>query len=799
MRVRLLCGALGLALTAGLLLTSCGREQTVFVQVSDLLPVLDLQVGTGVILPSSDPLTSELGEGWVGRSSSRSDPRTAVRVRSKRAELFIVAAAPGDLEMTFEARALSQPQDGPQTMAIVLGGEPLETIELGTDYETYSLRLPEKILRAGRNRVVLEFAAAGPVVSGGATVMGAARVRNLAIHNSLGRRPAPPRLGDVTEAADIEQSSDGQSTESRSADIPPAEDQDLRMPADSILDLAIEVPENARLTAELIRSLADPDGAEREGSREHPQDPPNDRTPGSPSDIDDLFVSVEVIDSDGMAEVIYEHGFGEGSMFSSSDRSALDISLEDWEREEILLRLRTWGGQNGHVVWGDLRITCDCEAPPPAYMACSLPEVPSSGRLGRPDIFVILLDAARADAFSTYGAARPTPFVDGLATEGTKFTSAFSPSSWTAPTTASLLSGRYPDAHGVEDWDRRLPGSITTVTEMLADAGYYTFLGSHHNVYRGNQPLRRGFEGIELIDQNLRDTLPDPDLMFVPDRPTFALIHLLPPHAPYEPPPPYRGIYAGDSEPVTDVSVDSLRSISRSGTALSDEAVRYVRDRYDENVAYADSLVGRVIAELRARDRYDDAMVILLADHGEAFFEHRDFLHRLTLYGEVLRIPLVIKWPAGTTGYQSVVAAPVSLIDLSPTLADGLGIVDSRASFQGISLIPAIFEGLTPDRGVYATTLPSSQSGRRGRALYRDQMKLILDETGVPRLYDLALDPREQDNKAMAEPVIAQLLSQELLAQRRCNQMLLSGAGQAPQIVLDPEKLRELRALGYIQ
>ncbi len=784
----------GLVLTSGLLLTSCGQEQITFLRVVDLLPILDVQEGTGTILPTPGPVTLELGDGWVGRSSSPSGIRTAVRVRSKRAELFVVAAAPGALEMSFEARALSQPHDGPQTVTILMGGEALETFEVGSEYEAHSVQLPEQYLRAGRNTLMLEFAAVGPIESGDSTVMGAARVRNLAVRNSLGHSPRTPRPGNESDAGGL-----GPISESATAGAELGVAPDLIMPADSILELALEVPEDARITGDLIRSLANLAETGEAASRERAEGDITDRAQGDSSASEDLFASIEVVTSSGSTGVVYEHAFGGSSPFASPDRDSLDISLEDWAGEEVLLRLRVWGGQNGEVTWQDLRITCNCATSPPAYMACDLPEVPSSGRLGRPDIIVILLDAARADAFSAFGATRPTPSVDGLATEGTKFTWAFSPSSWTAPTTASLLTGRYPDAHGVEDWDRRLPGSITTLTEILAAAGYYTFLGSHHNVYRGNQPLRRGFEGIELIDQNLRDKLPNPDLLFVPDRPTFALIHLLPPHTPYEPPPPYRGIYAGDSEPVIDVSVDNLNSLSRSGRELSEEEIRYVRDRYDENVAYADSMVGRIISELRARGRYEDAMVILLADHGEAFFEHQDFLHRQTLFTEVLRIPLVIKWPAGTDGYQPEVAVPVSLVDLGPTLVDGLGIDDPRASFQGVSLLPAIFEGLAPHRGVYATTRPSSQSGRRGVAFHRGQNKIILDESGAPHVYDLSLDPMEQQDEARYKQVRTQLLLQELLAQQRCNQMLLNGGDQAPQIDLDPERLRELRALGYIQ
>ena len=193
------------------------------------------------------------------------------------------------------------------------------------------------------------------------------------------------------------------------------------------------------------------------------------------------------------------------------------------------------------------------------------------------------------------------------------------------------------------------------------------------------------------------------------------------------------------------------------------------------------------------------ALVILLSDHGEAFYEHGGFLHRQTLYEEVLRIPLVIKWPAGTEGYLPLVREPASLVDIGPTLLDGLGIHDERASFQGISLLPAVFDGVEPDRAIYSTTRPSSTSGRRAMAAYSGQMKMILDEDGSARWYDLSLDPGEQIARDRDEPVVFQSLLQGLLAQQRCSRLLLAGAGQAPQIELDEQRLRELRALGYIQ
>ena len=776
-RVRALGPAvlLGLSLLAIPLATSCGREQIVFLQVTDLLPVLDLQVGTETILPPVGPEVPELGIGWGGSFSSEGQQRATTRVRALRADLHIVAALPGDLELTLDIRALNRPEDGPQTMEILLEGSSLNTFELDSSYETISQILPAELLRPGRNLVTLDFATVGPVASDDEAARGAARVRKLEVLSTSGRPAWPERPGHAVASADTE----------RGAERDPSGDQvatgpDLRMPTDSILDLALMVPDGARVSAELARSLADLPRKAVNRAR-------------------DVFASIEIIDSNGTGTVIYEHEFGESSSDGPADRNSFDLPLEDWAGEEVLLRLRVWGGANGHVLWQHLRITCSCEDPPPTYAACDLPQVASSGRLGKPDVFIILLDAARADAFSAFGASRPTPFVDSLAAEGTKFTRAYSPSSWTGPTTASLLTGRYPGAHGVEDWNLTLPGSITTLTEMLADAGYYTFLASHHDVYRDNLPLVRGFEEIELIEHHLRSTLPGPDRLFVQDRPTFALIHLLPPHSPYEPPAPYRGLYADEQASIPDESDPALNDYYRQRLEASGEVVRHIRARYDENVAFADALVGRILEMLKNRDRYNDAIVILLADHGESFFEHGAFLHRKTLFEEVLRIPLVIKWPAGTDGYQPVVEQPASLVDVGPTLVDGLGIGAPGVEFQGISLLPATFDGATTDRAVFASTRPLGRNPRSSLALYRGQKKLILDAGSAPRLYDLSRDPQELEDEARNEPVTAQLLLQQLLAQQRCSRRLLTQAGQAPQIELDAERLRELRALGYIQ
>ena len=237
--------------------------------------------------------------------------------------------------------------------------------------------------------------------------------------------------------------------------------------------------------------------------------------------------------------------------------------------------------------------------------------------------------------------------------------------------------------------DLRFPPKPPTLAELLNEAGYYTSVWSQHNIYDGNRTFQRGFENFtsaypivladsgpeysdELADRRL---LPKAADLFVDERPTFAFIHLLPPHTPYQPPPPFLGTLSGWYSGDYPVRLDVLNTAHwPDGRKPTVEDVVYVRSRYDENVAFADDLVGRLLRMIQEAGRYEDAMVVLTSDHGEGFFEHGRFLHSALLYDEFLRIPLIVKWPRASSGFASTVEANVSLVDLVPTLVDGLAL-----------------------------------------------------------------------------------------------------------------------------
>jgi arylsulfatase A-like enzyme len=217
-------------------------------------------------------------------------------------------------------------------------------------------------------------------------------------------------------------------------------------------------------------------------------------------------------------------------------------------------------------------------------------------------------------------------------------------------------------------------------------------------------------------------------------------------------------------------------------------------------VAWADHLLGRLLSLLDAHDRYRRSLIVLLADHGEALYEHRRFLHSLDAHHEVLHVPLVIKWPDSSRGFRRAVEEPVSLVDLVPTLVDGLAL-DDGAGYQGRSLLPSTFDGRLRSGPVYAVARghhgpdfpprPHLMLESEGwRILYRP----MADEA---RLFRVADDPMEQRDLSARFTMRTLLLRQAVRAQGAWDRQLL-GIGSAPVGELDAGDRERLEALGYL-
>jgi len=315
--------------------------------------------------------------------------------------------------------------------------------------------------------------------------------------------------------------------------------------------------------------------------------------------------------------------------------------------------------------------------------------------------------------------------------------------------------------------------------------------------------MSRGFVEKIYSRRRKRDRLPAIETLLSNAEPSFTFFHLLPPHSPYSPPAPFAQRYTSWFQGANPPQLGNLNRYPKRRDPAELTAIdrKYIRDRYQENVAFADALVGRIVDGLKAAGRYDDTLIAVISDHGEGFLEHDRFMHSRRLYWEFLHVPFVVKWPSGVTGFRPLVEETVSLVDLAPTLVAGLGLPGGERGFQGRDLLPRVFEGESARRTIFAVTRGDGDPLRAPKPrlrLERDGWAVLFDPLlDQLELYDLADDPSEQHNLAESHPTLALALLQDLQMQRFFNRTLL-GLAASDAAELDPDLAAELKALGYL-
>ncbi len=798
-RRQLLRGAGAALLT--FVLAACGSPPPVDLFLAELVPFGISGIDTDVIFPRREGASRFLIRNWPPMTTLEGN---TVWVHGKWARIGFYAVADEPPTFVAEASPYSHPDAPAQVLTVSLNDQQLESVPMRPGWHTYEIDLPGELVDVGWNEIELAFAQSLRPADFDAESRDrrtlAAEFRRIEMRGAA-RRPywderpehielvtakqspgaaAAPAAGPTTPrseaAAASEESSDDPPRPTLA--VPDPGTTDFEMPADSFLETYVFPGAGVRLTGVVSASF----------------------------DSDTAGVIRAVVDAiDPDAETL----IWSAELSAASPTADVAADLSGWANRVVGLRLRVFGDTNGVVTWQRLGIT---QSAAPGELPASPHEVlapPVSGALGRPDIFLIILDAARADVFEGDLGAELAPNVQALASEATTFSRAWAPSSWTGQTIPAVWSGMTPDAVGVQHWGSRLSPQVTTFPEVIHDAGYRTVLWSQHNIYRSRRPLRHGFEVFEETDSTdleQRQILPAIADVVDDERPTLAVIHLLPPHAPYTPPEPFLGSRSGwyEGEPITAQMLNLFDSLYTEQQAeLRDEIRRAAIAKYEENVRFADHLVGRLVDDLRQQGRYDDALVIVTSDHGEAFYEHGRFLHTKMLYEEFLRVPLVVKWPTSADGFLPVVDAPVSLIDLAPTLVDGLAIEDERARYQGRSLLPPARGEPPPTRVVYAYTSGETNPDWDPKPQYAvraGDFKLIRDDRyDRIALHRLSTDPGETEDLSLREGFYAAWLTQVLRQTQAHNTGLLLALGGAATEDLDAETVRRLRALGYLR
>lgn len=410
---------------------------------------------------------------------------------------------------------------------------------------------------------------------------------------------------------------------------------------------------------------------------------------------------------------------------------------------------------------------------------------------GKPayNLLLITIDTLRADHLGCYGYQDVnTPAIDSLASEGILFTQALTPVPITLPSHVSIMTGLYPVQHGI--WNNGnfvLQQDVVTLAEVMKSNGYRTGacvgafvlnsmfgLDQGFDTYNDSLPGKKRSSASPMDSERRAEEVTKSALEWLEknhSQPFFLWVHYFDPHAIYFPPPPFRE--------------------------------NYKHRLYDGEIAYTDKCLGDLLDGLKRMGATDKTVVVLTADHGEGLGEHGESTHTIFIYDATLRVPLIIKAPAGLmpAAKKMIKKVPqmVTTLDIFPTIMDLFSIQPDGVSLSGLpgkSLLPLVSGGCQAlHQEVFCETLyPELNFGwSRIEGIRTGDWKYIK----APRseLYHLLKDPAENSNLLTGEPELAIDWEKKLGALKE----QLRKEKRQPQIVQNDAALRRLEGLGYFR
>jgi arylsulfatase A-like enzyme len=419
----------------------------------------------------------------------------------------------------------------------------------------------------------------------------------------------------------------------------------------------------------------------------------------------------------------------------------------------------------------------------------------------RPDIVLITLDAARPDHFSCYGYDRPTtPNIDHMSDESLVFTNVFALVPNTKRSVPTMITGLSYLDHQVTEDDSILPDEAKTLAEYLQDAGYATAcFSATPNNSRAIGDDQGYDEFFELWTEVPRTVSRTPGYLtqrvlewlagFDDSKPLHLQLHFVPPHAPYEPAPEFDLFTDPAYDGWCDGTPRTLRLIDKALRTANDADLAQITALYDGNLRAVDDSVAQVLDTLRSRERWQDTVVLVTSDHGEALFEHRRMLHNNTVYDEMLRVPFILRLPGGRLPDGVDLDRFATLADLTPTLLAAAS-VQPPATLDGADLLQP--GAATDARNLVARTVPPFPL----RTLRTPRWKLLLTTSGQAQLYDMASDPGEHQNIGFENlPTLVGL--GQLLTRRLAVPPSLAGTRSTSEAPLADQEM--LKALGYVE
>ena len=467
--------------------------------------------------------------------------------------------------------------------------------------------------------------------------------------------------------------------------------------------------------------------------------------------------------------------------------------------------------------------------------------VPQAGGAGADPpqgVILIIGDTLRRDHLDLYGYGRPTaPVLSRMAGEGVFFQDTQSQASWTKVSVPSILTSLYPTTHGITQIPDRMPASAVTIAEAYRQAGYATwatssvaFSGQMSNLHQGVEVLH---ESASVRDEGIKTARPFSDrlLSWLEEHrevPFFVFLHVMDPHSPFEPRPPYNNLWADPTmKEVYQREMDRAREFMPEGLMKVqgmptrgemeqadidiEPYLSHEYDWYDGSIRGMDAEIGRLMEKLDQLGLAERTLVAFISDHGEEFLEHGRHWHGNSVYGEMTNVPLILHWPAHLTAGK-VVEETVQSIDLMPTLLE-LSLLSPPETAQGQSLVPLLGEGFPEpwqsrpafsERVRQGTRSDDDDTQVDSLAIVTDGWKLIHnvkkpDDFPEYELFDHHNDPLNLQDVAQENPEVVERLSRQLdewheqaLAARLPSDEEATGS-------MSVEELERLRSLGYIR
>ncbi|MDJ0766217.1 MAG: sulfatase [Myxococcota bacterium] len=341
-------------------------------------------------------------------------------------------------------------------------------------------------------------------------------------------------------------------------------------------------------------------------------------------------------------------------------------------------------------------------------------------------IVLIVIDALNAKHMGAYGYQRDTtPHIDHLAQTGILFSNYVSNSSWTRPSFTTIITGLPKKQHKVELSSRNVEKNITTLAERFRAAGYRTAgfvgnplvrqiwgFGQGFQIYEDTHSLKKAFP----LDAVLADKAMT-WLDRIGDDPFFLMIFFTAPHTPYRPPRGFRKFL--DQQPKGRVIEYPFREYK---TPLPKGDHQRIVAAYDDEIAYTDHQIGRLMAHLEKTGKLGRTSILVTADHGEAFGDHNCYQHSYHMWESVLRVPFILASPfLNARGVLS--DAPVTHVDIVPTAIELADIKDKKSSLPGVSVLSRISRTDTAEDRILFSQY--NAHGIRRQAIRKGAWKLI--------------------------------------------------------------------------